>query len=290
MGPRLNQDTLVVEVDVFNFATNSWEKVTSGIGRAIFSEYSVSCLIPPDLEQESGSYIYFTKPKDETLAQYIPCPNLPKPWHLLPTWIMPPVDDDHSHRVVDIIHQQKEFEEEENNISGEAKEGNLYDMPSDILGLVAGNLSFVDYINFLCINRFCASSTRTNNLFSPCLVFSERSQGIFSFVDSNLKAKFSVPIPEKLRDYTIHYSKDNWLLMDKHTSLIAFNPLTNETIQFPDTPNYDTAISSFISTSLPSSSDSLAIGMVYMGSIVYAYIIKGLGAKDEEWCDVELEN
>ncbi|KAL3508477.1 hypothetical protein ACH5RR_027878 [Cinchona calisaya] len=301
-GSEVNQDTLVIEVDVFNFVTNSWEKVRSGNGWAIFlgSEYSVSCPIPPDLEEEFGSYIYFTKPKDETLysyriedetlTQYLPCPNLPKPWHLLPTWIMPPVDDDHNHRELDIIHQQQEFEEEENSISGEAKEGNLCDMPSDIIGLIAGNLSFVDYINFRCVNRLCASSARTNNSFSPCLVFSERSEGVFSFVDSNMKAKYSVPIPDKLRDYTIRYSKENWLLMDKDTSLFAFNPLNNETIQLPDTPHYGLAISSFISTSLPSSSDSLAIGLVYMRSIVYAYIIKGPGDEDEEWCDVELEN
>lgn len=166
--PEINQEILVVEVDKFNFSTNEWEKVRSRNGRAIFlgSEYPVSCPIPPDtdLQEEAGSYIYFTKPKDETLYSYriegesmAAYPNLPKPWHLLPTWIWIMAFDDR----VDIIHQQdigaaQKFEEEQlggnkiegSNRSEEAIERNLCDMPSDI-----------------------------------------------RFVDSNLKAKYSVSVP-----------------------------------------------------------------------------------------------
>lgn len=80
--------------------------------------------------------------------------------------------------------------------------------------------------------------------------------------------------------------------MDKEDAVIAFNPLSSkEAIRFLDTPNCGIAISSFILTSLPSSSEYIAISKLYMMSEIRAHITC---TSDEEWTDdwgvVELEN
>ena len=102
-------DTLTIEINKFNFPSNLWEKVTSLNGRTLFlgEHYSFSCPGPvassdsdSDMEEAGrGSCIYFTdrfdatlysyKIEDESITTHLPCPDLPKPWLLFPTWIMP---------------------------------------------------------------------------------------------------------------------------------------------------------------------------------------------------------
>ena len=153
------------------------------------------------------------------------------------------------------------------NKSGETKQRKLLcDVPSKILAITAGKLSFADCIDFWCVNRlyaFIGNSTvpmRTTNTFFPCLIFLERSRGFYSFVDYKRNAKYSLSIPEALKDHAICRSEEGSLLMDKETSIATFNPITKETLQYPYVQSIGYAFSSFIFTPYPSSSsDSLAI-------------------------------
>ncbi|XP_071905393.1 uncharacterized protein [Coffea arabica] len=269
-------DTLTIEINKFNFPSNLWEKVTSLNGRTLFlgEHYSFSCPGPmascdsdSDMEEAGrGSCIYFTdrfdatlysyKIEDESITTYLPCPDLPKPWLLFPTWIMPVQRSEHhttTKEDEEMLPQENNVEV--NNSSAEIieEEGRLCDLPPDMLAMVCGNLSFVDYMNFRCLNRICASTVRmkSNSLPRPFLIFSNREKGVYEIVESRLQGKHSVTVPEAIEDHTIRYAKDGWLLLDKRNSVALFNLYTKEIIRFPDTPRE--CYTSFVFTSLPSS-------------------------------------
>ncbi|CAI9110037.1 OLC1v1009997C1 [Oldenlandia corymbosa var. corymbosa] len=215
---------------------------------------------------ENDQTLFSYRVEDEKVTSYLVCPpNILEGEKWLPYWIMPALPLDDGHELVNNQQQQQEnapdftgvvtsdmaefwnkcrrqrsrptkrrrVMEQQNESAMAANSGNipsLCDLPQEVLGLIAGNLCYVDYIHFRCLNRVCSSSIvrpMLNSFFRPSLIYKDRSKDVYNIVaDSNLSRKLSVKAPTALKDYVIRCTRGGWLLLENSHDLAFLNPLT----------------------------------------------------------------
>ncbi|CAI9088412.1 OLC1v1022723C1 [Oldenlandia corymbosa var. corymbosa] len=287
------QESLSISISTFNFSINSWEPRTGLNGGAVFLCDSYSLCSSPPGDNNEWSYIYFTfdqtmlcyRVEDERVTSHSLCPPMLQEgsW-VSKRWILP--NDAYIHGLhrevlisgmVDNSGYQKRkivakrtskkrlrISKMENDAECVPYSSLLCDLSSEVLGLIANKLSFVDYINFRCVNKLCASMTvrSKTNPFPPCLIYKDRFNGVYNLVDSNLKHKLSVKVPEALREYKIRCCRDGWLLLEyKLLDYAFFNPFTMQVIPAGCKPDTKDGFINFTFLSKPSSPDCSILAM-----------------------------
>ncbi|CAI9088345.1 OLC1v1022650C1 [Oldenlandia corymbosa var. corymbosa] len=139
----------------------------------------------------------------------------------------------------------------------------MCNLSKEVLALIADNLCFVDYMHFRCVNKLCASSTirMRSNPFPPCLIYKDRSAGVYNILDSNLNHKICVKIPELLKDYQIRCSRNGCLLLEYNKDLAFFNPLTMHVLPAGGAPITGRGILNYTFLSKSSSSGCSILAM-----------------------------
>ncbi|KAK3014506.1 hypothetical protein RJ639_009409 [Escallonia herrerae] len=315
------EEAIAIEIYKLNFITMVWEKVDSVKDRAFFLDSggstSRSCSAAASNESSSnvtGDCVYFMDEKkslyiyqieDGTVSVLLPCPDLPTPC-LLPIWMMPPtprqmmskidLEEEEEKNAVKFDQQKENTEEEEEEEEMQAKLGTRFcDLPLDMLILIGlEHLTPFDYMNFRAACKLCRlvappTQWRTRGAFvgseahllSPWLVTKKRDK--CSFVDSKLKGRYMVTVPESVSDARICCAKDGWVLLmsESHLSMFCFNPFTKAIIQIPDLPECkDPAVIS---------EDCLVIGTILLpeSGWVGFYLVE---LREEEWNYFELSD
>ncbi|CAI9110218.1 OLC1v1010210C1 [Oldenlandia corymbosa var. corymbosa] len=161
----------------------------------------------------------------------------------------------------------------------------LCDLSEEVLILIAQNLCFVDYMQFRCVNKLCASSTIGTRLnpFPPCLIYKDKHRGVYNILDYNLNQKLCIKIPEVLKDYVIRCSRNGWLLLEYNKDLALFNPLTLQVLPAGPSPRRVGRILTYTFLRKPFSSDCtiLAISCHGMGGVSYS--VRSISEPDSKW-------
>ncbi|CAI9088344.1 OLC1v1022649C1 [Oldenlandia corymbosa var. corymbosa] len=137
----------------------------------------------------------------------------------------------------------------------------LCDLSPEVLGLIAENLCFVDYMHFRLVNKLCASSTIRMRLnpFPPCLIYKDRNSHVYKILDSDLNQKLCVKIPHVLKDYMIRCSANGWLLLENDRDLFFFNPLRMQALRAGYAPMREHGVLNYTFIKKPSSSSDCSI-------------------------------
>ncbi|KAF8410732.1 hypothetical protein HHK36_003269 [Tetracentron sinense] len=293
-----------IEAFRMDFYQLQWVKAENLDDRVFFlgENGSMSCYAT-ELRVRGGC-TYFTFPRDKSLYKFnqedgavsvsLPCPNLPTPW-FSPTWVMPNLRQEDVHpKIEEEENDEKEMEDMKDEgqeglvrVTAVVKERNWFDLPWDILTLIAGRLLLVDYMYFRSTCRTCrlvappiqwrtASVGLEMESLSPWLMFLKKEDGNCNFIDPKHNDTYLMNISE-LFGATIRFSKGGWLLMSQGDhSMFFFNPFTRSKIQLPDLHRECYIFSGISFSSLPTSSDCV----VFCISEMIAYFIcKG----DEDW-------
>ncbi|OVA01300.1 Protein of unknown function DUF295 [Macleaya cordata] len=246
----------------------------------------------------------------ESISVSLPCPDLPMPWQSS-DWVMIPTMirvADGRRRTKDIVVTNeeeyiiKEVEENKTSINvdekeaerhkkseGEIEKTGSWDILSDAILEIASHLHPVDHIHFRAVSRENRSTipamnwrTASTNIIqttslSPWLVFSEKDDHIYHFIDPmHNNEKYHMNLSEFLFDSKIRFSKGGWLLMSSgKKTMFFFNPFTRERIQLPDFPgHYEYMFFGISFSSLPTESDCVVFAITEWGeNAVFIFFI-----------------
>ncbi|KAI3849663.1 hypothetical protein MKW98_026577 [Papaver atlanticum] len=312
-----------------DFSSMSWVEVKSLDDHVLFlSHSSALCCSTKELGFSRGC-VYFTQIEEMSFYKYdledkslllsLPCPDLPQPW-LSPEWLMisttfSRVDDKRRGTECglgnngDGGNSMKKMEKRTSiNTTDEMKDTEearpWVTLTDDLVWSISSYLSPLDYIHLRAVRRNYRSvipsvnwrrfrPTRSLQIAdsSPWLVFAKDNEAVYSFINPmHNDENYLMSIPELLKESTIRFSKDGWLLLSKgYHCLFFYNPFTKAIIKLPDLPDdTDYTFRGFSFSSLPTSSDCsvFAISNYKVDEVCIAFIKRG----DETWTCGILDN